>query len=107
MRGPCAALLVLLLGAPPAAADPPLRHDPFQQPGSDGAGVAARGAGWRAELRATLVSGEDSLVDLGGLILRVGQAAHGYRLVEVREREATFERGGARVVLPLLERGDR
>ncbi len=83
-----------------------LRFDPFAQPGTQTAGPGSPGrAGsqraWSPELRATLVSGERSLVNLGGTILELGEEAHGYRLLEVREGEAVFERAGSEAVLQL------
>ncbi len=83
-----------------------LRFDPFAQPGAQTAGPGSPGrAGsqraWSPELRATLVSGERSLVNLGGTILELGEEAHGYRLLEVREGEAVFERAGSEAVLQL------
>ncbi len=83
-----------------------LRFDPFAQPGTQAAGSgrpgpAASQRAWSPELRATLVSGERSLVNLGGTILELGEEAHGYRLLEVREDEAVFERAGSEVVLQM------
>ncbi len=83
-----------------------LRFDPFTQPGAQTAGPGRPGpAGsqpaWSPELRSTLVSGERSLVNLGGIILELGEEAHGYRLLEVREGEAVFERAGSEVVLQM------
>ncbi len=83
-----------------------LRFDPFAQPGSQTAGpgrpeLAGSRRAWSPELRATLVSGEHSLVNLGGIILELGEEAHGYRLLEVREGEALFERAGSEAVLQM------
>jgi hypothetical protein len=61
--------------------------------------LAAGHASGEPVLRATLVAGEASLADLGGVVLAVGEQTHGYRLVEVREFEAVFERGGENLVL--------
>lgn len=58
---------------------------------------------WRPELRAVLVAGEKSVVDLGGVILQVGESTSGYRLVAVGEGTATFSRDGERVVISLYE----
>ncbi len=83
-----------------------LRFDPFAQPGARAAGPgrpgpAASQRAWSPELRAILVSGERSLVNLGGTILELGKETHGYRLLEVREDEAVFERAGSEVVLQM------
>ena len=83
-----------------------LRFNPFAQPDAQtgaagGRGQAGSQRAWSPELRATLVSGERSLVNLGGTILELGEEAHGYRLLEVREDEAVFERAGSEVVLQM------
>ncbi len=102
------AVSLLALGvafAAPIAAEPPpaplpeLRFDPFAPP-ELGEGTAADPAGaFVPVLRGTLVSGEGSLANLGGIVLRIGQEAEGWRLVEVGPFQATFERGGQLVVL--------
>ena len=56
---------------------------------------------WSPVLAATLVAGSESMVNLGGSILRLGEEAHGYRLVEVGHWEAVFEKGGERVTLSI------
>lgn len=100
------ALLLGLLGAGLVQAEervaPALRYDPFARP--DHAGAARRGgsgSAWSPELRATLVAGRNSIANLGGTIVGIGEETHGYRLVEVREREAVFERNGAKLVLAI------
>jgi len=57
-----------------------------------------------AELRAVMVRGARSLVNLGGTILGIGESAGGLRLVEVRERSAVFATDGGRVEVPLGRR---
>ena len=96
-----------------ARAGEPLRFNPFLEPDpallqDRGADVAPRrSAGeWRPILRATLVAGEQSLVNLGGVVLRRGEETHGYRLLEVRNWEAVFSRKGERVVLPVTRDED-
>lgn len=81
---------------------PLLRFDPFhKQPGPEksSSSTSAQDSDWQAELTAVLVSGDDSLANLGGVILRVGEETNGYTLVEVQEFSAVFERGGQRVTL--------
>ena len=90
-----------------APGDVELRWNPFVRPDLEpeddggGAGGVAASAHWRPVLRATLVSGQRSLANLGGVVLGLGDEAHGYRLTEVRAWEAVFEKGGATVVLPV------
>ncbi len=106
-----ALLLAGLVGGGVLAADEDgrirLRFDPFAAPDAQAAGATGTPAAgsaqpWSPELRATLVSGERSLVNLGGSILELDQEAHGYRLLEVREDEAVFERNGSEVVLKMI-----
>jgi len=58
-------------------------------------------APWAPPLKATVMAGKGSLVNVDGEILGLGEAHEGYRLVEVRERTAVFERGGRHYVLSL------
>lgn len=55
------------------------------------------------ELRAVLVAGPKSIVDFGGVILQIGDATNGYRLLEVGEGTATFNRKGEKIVFSLYE----
>lgn len=48
------------------------------------------------DLRALMVGGKQPLVNLGGTILGIGESVDGFRLIEVRERSAVFEREGKR-----------
>jgi len=57
----------------------------------------------RPLLRAVLAAGPNSVVNLGGVILQVGESANGYRLLSVEEYVATFSRDGEKVVLSLFE----
>lgn len=108
------AVLIAQLGALGLAqaeeeAPAPLRFDPFVRPDPErlaqgSVGAARPGQAWSPVLRATLVAGDDSLANLGGTILKLGEETHGYRLVEVRDREAVFEKGGSRLVLTLVPR---
>jgi hypothetical protein len=100
-------LIVVCATAPSlAGTPPPLSFDPFrprpEPPGDVGTG-SRNGKGSRqlfsAVLRSTVVAGDRSLVNLGGEILSVGEEAFGYRLLEVRPFDATFEKEGQRVRL--------
>ena len=99
--------LALALGASSAAGaradEPELRFDPFERPVRQvsGAPSGRPSEPWQAQLRATLVAGPKSLANLGGTILAIGQEAHGYKLVQVWEREAAFLKDGAEVLLKL------
>lgn len=83
-----------------------LRFDPFERPDLDALARAAdsyqgqsSSDSWQPVLNATLDSGDESFASLGGVVLRIGEETHGYRLLEVRLWEAVFERNGANVTL--------
>lgn len=87
---------------PPASLD--LRFDPFSRAGWDEGEAPEReptAGAWAPVLSATLVDAERSFANLGGIVLLVGEEAHGYRLLEVREWEAIFQQGDREVVLPV------
>ena len=97
--------LVLLLIVPAAIAAGPLQRNPFRVPIELGGPTAQRAAS-RLEarpdtfdLRATLVAGRRSSVNLGGSILGLGEEVAGYRLVSVREGEAVFWKDGESIRL--------
>ena len=111
------ALVLALMLAGPARGDEPeapvaLRFDPFAQPDPERLAARSRNdagtaATWSPVLRATLATEGAAQVDLGGEILAVGEESHGYRLIEVREGEAVFERAGTRLVLRVAPGGAR
>ena len=101
-----AALAGSVAGGAEGESTPRLRFDPFERPdlrGTARSADAPPGAGsvadWEPVLSATLVGAEQSYANLGGVVLKVGEQTHGYRLKEVRIWEAVFEKDGADVVL--------
>ncbi len=46
------------------------------------------------ELRGTMLAGSESLVNISGLILGVGQEVDGYRIVSIHERQVVVEKNG-------------
>ena len=111
MRALRLALVLVCLGASPATEavgsgerGPSPRFDPFDRPALPGDVTARRtsSASWSPWLKATLVAGENSLANLGGIVLKLGEETHGYRLLEVREWTAVFSRDGERVVLAVV-----
>jgi hypothetical protein len=56
---------------------------------------------WEPELRGTLVAGVRSVVNLGGVILALGDEFEGHRLVEVRPTAAVFVNDGERFLVRL------
>ncbi len=100
--------LALLLGATAAGAEEQpvvLEHDPFARPaaladaGSGGGARAPAASVGSTQLRATVVDGSESMANVGGVIVKMGEELNGYRLIEVGERQAVFEREGTRRVL--------
>ena len=51
-------------------------------------------AGTSLELRGTMMAGSDSLANIGGLILGIGQEVEGYRIVSIHERWVVIEKNG-------------
>lgn len=92
-----------------AVADGRLLHqDPFARPALATQAASVRGPGsggvesapaWSPQLVAVVVAGSDSLVNIDGAIVRMGEEIDGHRLVAVREEEAVFLQGNKRTVL--------
>jgi len=88
-----------------------LRHDPFARPaltslqrgskgGPAGSGKAAAAEpGRRLNLQAVMMAGPKSIANVDGMMVRIGEEVHGYRLVAVHERQAVFEKNNKRFTL--------
>lgn len=112
MNGRSSALLVMLI-APYAAwvtagdPDAGLRYDPFARPNLALAPASAAQASevaakeWRPQLRAVMLAGKSSMVNVEGTIVSLGGKIDGFRLIGVEERKATFMKDGARVELTM------
>jgi len=91
------------------AAEPELQHNPFDRPeellliSSSAPANSTSTVESGPLLRAVLAAGPKSVVNLGGVILRIGESADGYRLLSVEEGGATFSRDGEKVVFSLFE----
>ncbi len=106
---------------------PALQHNPFLRPNLEALGAqsvqpagaaSGRNDGQREktiaknraafeeplELRAILHAGRESLVNVGGVILGIGEEVDGYRLVKVEEREAVFRKDSLTFIVPMDER---
>jgi hypothetical protein len=104
--------LLCLPGLAEAQADG-LKHDPFARPvlaprpasvsSVPGNSVMAPVAepAWKPELRAVMVAGPKSIVNVAGALVRIGEQINGYRLVEVHEETAVFVKNTKRVTLSL------
>lgn len=87
---------------------PALQHDPFQRPvlsetqaGDASARKPELPTGEELDLRAILVDGDSSLVNVGGQFVRIGEQAEGYQLMSVHEGYAVFMRNKHKVIVPV------
>lgn len=84
-----------------------LRHDPFARPDLALAPAAAAQSAepapkeWKPQLRAVIVAGKSSLVNVEGTIVPLGGQIDGYRLTRVEDRTAVFMKNGERVELTM------
>ena len=58
---------------------------------------------WQPKLLATIVSGEQSMINLDGEIYRLGDTVNRHKLVQVSRYTATFKRGGKYRKIKLYE----
>ncbi len=86
---------LLLLLATTAVSAELLSRDPFQPPAEF---TVAPGKPGQAPL---LLAGDQSLVNLGGELLGIGESANGYQLLQVGETHAVFQRGDEVITLTL------
>lgn len=98
----CLAAVLAFAPGPVFAQAPALKNDPFARPMLSSRGAPAPGSvpvappvatapgAWTPELTAILSAGKDSMVKVGGVMVRMGEVIDGHRLVEVRESEAVF-----------------
>ena len=89
-----------------------LQHDPFARPALAGLQHASRpgparngeptaAATRRLKLQAVMVAGPKSIANVDGTMVRIGDQIYGYRLVEVHERGAVFEKNKTRFVVSI------
>ena len=85
-----------------------LRHNPFQVPdfaretnSSSMMSVSASGEG--LELRGILMSSKNPMVNINGEIMSIGQVIDGYKLLDITEKNAVFEKQENRITLDLLK----
>ena len=86
-----------------------LQRNPFERPAIEELTASAATVndglteGRDPGLRAVLVAGSKSVVDLGGVILQIGESTNGYQLLSVEEGKAIFSRNDERIVISLYE----
>jgi hypothetical protein len=90
-----------------------LRHDPFARPAlaklQQAARLAPKGNGKQSaaepkralNLQAVMVAGANSMVNVDGIMVRIGDQIHGYRLVAVHARTAIFEKDKAQFTVSM------
>jgi hypothetical protein len=105
--------LALAAGSPSAMGEGrTLQHDPFARPALGALPAAAvpgaparrvQGAPPEAKpkisLHAVLVAGPDSMANIDGVMVRLGESVQGYRLLAVHDRSAVFEKNNAKFTL--------
>ena len=107
-----AAALIMLVPAQVGADDavPVLVHNPFNQPGLIlQHGVETTNGAlpeWSGVLHAVLVSGSNSLANIEGDLLAIGDLYQGFRLIGVEEDAAIFSKGGQRFVVRMASESD-
>lgn len=92
-----------------AVAGETLHHDPFIRPlltslpiiNAKAADVTVEEAIWNPALTAVMVAGKNSLANVDGVIVKLGDEIDGYRLMQVKDYEAIFKKGNKRVVLTI------
>lgn len=94
-------IAVMALGSASAQEAPPeLRNNPFSRPPSDVIVDDRLSASTEEvetstiELQATMTGGTTSLANVGGRILKTGDVVNGWRVAEIHEQYAVFERAG-------------
>jgi hypothetical protein len=88
-----------------------LQRDPFRPPPEfdDSVGAASVGArpqAIEAKIRGILFAGGEALVNFGGEIIGPGEEVNGYRLLQVEEEHAIFQRGDEIVTMSLYQNAD-
>jgi hypothetical protein len=83
-------------------------HDPFRKPAIPQQSVAgpeiskpSAQQAWIPKLTATLRAGRNSMANVDGKIIKLGETLNGYRLVKVDERSAVFVKNKQRKKLTI------
>jgi hypothetical protein len=85
-------------------------HDPFQKPAIPQANIAEPEASkastqntWVPLLKATLRAGRNSMANVNGKIIKLGETFNGYKLITVEGRSAVFIKNKQRIKLTIDE----
>ena len=109
-------IAAVLSGLPESslAQEEKLRHDLFARPALTGmqrvsppaaGGPTAAEPRRKFKLQAVMVAGPSSIANVDGVMVRIGDEVHGYRLVEVHERRAVFEKNKTRFTVSVQSDG--
>ena len=106
--------VIALLAPALTAAEPQteLQRNPFARPAAEELTVTAASSNEGLAtsrppgLRAVLVAGRKSIVNIGGVILQVGECADNYCLLSVEEGKARVRRNDKEMVLSLYEQDE-
>ncbi len=113
MKTACIVIAASIIAVPVLAQDEPpsLSNNPFSRPPSDViiddrvSVVAEEVSTEMPGLRATMIGSVNRLANVDGRILKIGDQVDGYRVAEIHEQYAVFERDGRRTtvfVKPLM-----
>jgi hypothetical protein len=85
-----------------------VQHDPFQRPAIPEASVSEAGVAkpsvqqvWAPKLTATLRAGKNSMANVDGKIIKLGETINDYKLIAVYERSAVFVKNKQRTQLTI------
>ena len=82
-----------------------LKKNPFKRPDflnknfSESTVVSTTGPGSELDIRAAMSAGENSLVNIAGYIIRIGEEIQGYQLISVAEGKVIFSKNNALVTV--------
>lgn len=83
-------------------------RDPFQKPNilqktieETGAAKAPKPQPWTPQLKATLRAGRNSMADVNGKIIKLGETINGHQLIGVGERSAVLVKNKQRIELTI------
>ena len=62
---------------------------------------------WRRKLLATIVAGKQSVANIDGKVVRLGEKIDGYALIAVKKKTAIFEKNKKRIVLKMTPKRNK
>lgn len=101
----CISILLFITVSYAADKSMNLKKNPFQRPDLFSTGinqapvVTPDGPGAELDIRAAMSAGENSLVNIAGNIVRIGEEIQGYRLLSVEEGKVIFSKNNSLVTV--------